>query len=233
MSAADCPQDIPTKIERPAPLRERVVHAIRELILSRKLAPGQHLVENELAEALGVSRQPVREALQLLNTEGWVDLRPGYGAFVHAPTEAEVDQLLVVRATLEAESARLAALNVDTEDVARLRKLCRRGEEAATAEDIDETVAADAELHRTLAELSGNQVLLDFVSQVDRRVRGHFTPLVRHRGRQSWEEHSRLVDAIENADAELAERVMREHTEQTRRTYHELREEDSGPEHPS
>ena len=64
---------------RPAPLRERVYEALLELIITRALQPGQHLVESELAAHLGVSRQPVREALQRLNTEGWVDLRPGAG----------------------------------------------------------------------------------------------------------------------------------------------------------
>ncbi len=68
-------------------------------------------MESELAGHLGVSRQPVREALQRLNTEGWVDLRPAQGAFVHEPTEEEADQLLTVRTLLEAEAARLAAAN--------------------------------------------------------------------------------------------------------------------------
>lgn len=218
------------RIDRPVPLRERVYQAMQELIISRQLAPGQHLVESELAEMLGVSRQPIREALQLLNSEGWVDLRPGYGAFVHAPAESEVDQLLVVRAALEAESARLAALNAEPAGVGRLRKLCAQGEAAVDADDIDGMVAANAELHRCVTELSGNQVLLDLVSQVDRRVRWYYTPIARHRGRQSWQEHARLIDAVENGDAEAAARIMRHHTERTRQSYLEQRAENAEPE---
>src|SRR3954463_8206568 len=110
MQPTELPEELAARrIDRPVPLRERVYQAIQDLIISRRLAPGQHLVESELAEILGVSRQPVREALQWLNNEGWVDLRPGYGAFVHAPTDAEVDELLAVRSVLEGESARLAA----------------------------------------------------------------------------------------------------------------------------
>ncbi|RCV49507.1 GntR family transcriptional regulator, partial [Marinitenerispora sediminis] len=71
------------RVQRPVPLREGVYEALLELITRRQLPPGQHLVENDLADQLGVSRQPVREALQRLSNEGWVDLRPGYGAFVH------------------------------------------------------------------------------------------------------------------------------------------------------
>ncbi|MFF5987439.1 GntR family transcriptional regulator [Prauserella flavalba] len=231
MPSTELPQQMSARrIDRPVPLRERVYQAMQELIISRQLAPGQHLVESELAEMLGVSRQPIREALQLLNSEGWVDLRPGYGAFVHAPTEAEVDQLLVVRAALEAESARLAALNTDAEGVARLRKLCAQGEAAVASDDIDGMVAANAELHRCVTELSGNQVLLDMVSQVDRRVRWYYTPIARHRGHQSWQEHARLIDAIEAGDADAASRTMREHTERTRQSYLEQRRENPEPE---
>lgn len=64
------------RVERPAPLRQVVYEALAELIINRTLEPGQHLVEADLAEYLGVSRQPVREALQRLQGEGWVDLRP-------------------------------------------------------------------------------------------------------------------------------------------------------------
>lgn len=84
----------PPLVERPAPLRQAVFEALVEMIITRELEPGQHLVEKDLAAALGVSRQPVREALQRMHTEGWVDLRPALGAFVHIPTEAEADQLL-------------------------------------------------------------------------------------------------------------------------------------------
>src|ERR1700721_41620 len=76
---------------------EAAYEALMELIITRELRPGQHLVENELAAQLGVSRQPIREALQRLQSEGWVDLRPALGAFVHVPTDAEADELLGVR----------------------------------------------------------------------------------------------------------------------------------------
>ncbi len=102
MLSQGLPQGAVPKLERPGPLRDRVYEALLELITTRALQPGQHLVESELAGHLGVSRQPVREALQRLNTEGWVDLRPAQGAFVHEPTEEEADQLLTVRTLLEA-----------------------------------------------------------------------------------------------------------------------------------
>jgi DNA-binding GntR family transcriptional regulator len=233
MPPSELPQDMTARrIDRPVPLRERVYQAMQELIISRQLAPGQHLVESELAEMLGVSRQPIREALQLLNSEGWVDLRPGYGAFVHAPTDAEVDQLLAVRSLLESESARLAAEEADSASVARLRQICADGEAALAVDDIDGMVAANAELHRTVTELSGNQVLLDFVSQVDRRVRWYYTPIARQRGKKSWQEHAKLIDAIERGDADKAAQIMREHTGRTRQSYLEERQGKPAEEQP-
>ncbi|SNR72953.1 DNA-binding transcriptional regulator, GntR family [Haloechinothrix alba] len=214
------------RIDRPIPLRERVRQSMQELIISRQLAPGQHLVESELAEMLGVSRQPIREALQLLNSEGWVELHPGYGAFVHSPTVTEVDELLAVRSALESESARLAAERVDADGIAHLRKLCADGQAALERDDIDSMVNANAEIHRYITELSGNRVLLDFVSQVDRRVRWYYTPIARSRGQHSWQEHARLVDALEAVDADAASRIMREHTEHTRQIYLDEHAED-------
>ena len=209
------------RLERPGPLRDRVYGALLELITTRALQPGQHLVESELAGHLGVSRQPVREALQRLNTEGWVDLRPAQGAFVHEPTEEEADQLLTVRTLLEAEAARLAAANAGSAGVADLEVLCARGEEAVAADDVDGAVALNARFHAKVMELAGNAVLAELAGQVDRRVRWYYTPIARQRGRQSWIEHRALIAAITDRDQQRATAVMREHTEQTRKMYHD------------
>ncbi|GED89446.1 GntR family transcriptional regulator [Streptomyces sp. NPDC091412] len=221
MLSAGLPSGTVPKLERPGPLRERVYEALLELIITRVLKPGQHLIETELAGQLGVSRQPVREALQRLNTEGWVDLRPAQGAFVHEPTEDEADQLLVVRGLLEAEAARLAAAGAGGEAPARLRELCEEGERALRSDDVDAVVAANAAFHAYVMELAANSVLAELSAQVDRRMRWFYTPIARARGEHSWREHRELIDAIEAGDEQRAQRLMRAHTEQTRVTYHE------------
>ncbi|MCA2184280.1 GntR family transcriptional regulator [Nonomuraea cavernae] len=211
------------KIPRPATLRESVIEAIQELIVSSQLKPGQHLVESELAQLLGVSRQPVREALQQLSGEGWVDLHPGQGAFVHVPTVEEADQLLAVRALLETESARLAAQHASEEGVRRLRELCSRGIQAVESDDTDAAVAINSDLHALVTALSGNKVLAELAAQVARRVRWYHTPVARQRGMTSWREHAALIDAIEAGDERRAAEIMREHTESTRASYREQR----------
>ncbi|MEU3502630.1 GntR family transcriptional regulator [Streptomyces hundungensis] len=224
MSSAGLPQGTVPKLERPGPLRERAYEALLELITTRALRPGQHLVESELAGHLGVSRQPVREALQRLNTEGWVDLRPAQGAFVHEPTEEEADQLLSVRTLLEAEAARLAAANSGSAGIAALESLCAEGERAVADDDVDLAVATNAAFHAKVMELAGNVVLAELAAQVDRRVRWYYTPVARRRGKQSWIEHRDLIAAISARDERRATEVMRAHTEHTRTTYHERTE---------
>lgn len=220
MLSTGLPQGAVPKLERPGPLRERVYEALLELITTRALQPGQHLVESELAGHLGVSRQPVREALQRLNTEGWVDLRPAQGAFVHEPTEEEADQLLTVRTLLEAEAARLAAANTGTAGITALEELCAKGEQAVADGDVDLVVTTNAAFHAKVMELAGNVVLAELAGQVDRRVRWYYTPVARQRGKQSWIEHRQLIAAIAERDESRATEIMRAHTEHTRETYH-------------
>ncbi|WP_328980950.1 GntR family transcriptional regulator [Streptomyces canus] len=221
MPTTGLPYGTVPRLERPGPLRDRVYGALLELITTRALQPGQHLVESELAGHLGVSRQPVREALQRLNTEGWVDLRPAQGAFVHEPTDEEADQLLTVRTLLEAEAARLAAANAGSAGIAVLEELCAQGERAVAADDVDAAVALNARFHATVMELAGNAVLAELAGQVDRRVRWYYTPIARQRGRQSWIEHRELIAAIADRDEQRATAVMRQHTEHTRKMYHD------------
>jgi DNA-binding GntR family transcriptional regulator len=220
MLSTGLPQGAVPKLERPGPLRERVYEALLELITTRALQPGQHLVESELAGHLGVSRQPVREALQRLNTEGWVDLRPAQGAFVHEPTQEEADQLLSVRMLLEAEAARLAARNADSDGIDALDEIVAQGLTAVAKDDVDAAIALNAAFHSKIIELAGNAVLAELAAQVDRRVRWYYTPVARLRGGQSWAEHRDLIAAIVEHDEERAMRLMREHTEHTRQSYH-------------
>ncbi|HEY2792742.1 MAG TPA: GntR family transcriptional regulator [Micromonosporaceae bacterium] len=213
---ADARSSLRRPVERPVPLRRLVFDAIIEMIINRDLQPGQHLSEADLAQTLGVSRQPIREALQQLQTEGWVNLRQGQGAFVHAPTRKETDDLLAVRIILEAESAREAALGRSDADIAKLWALWHHGTEVAAKGDREAMVAANAELHAYIMSIGGNSVLAELGRVVDRRVRWHYTPIAVVRGSDSWDEHAELIHAIAEGDADKAAAIMREHAGRTR-----------------
>jgi DNA-binding GntR family transcriptional regulator len=207
------------RVARPAPLRQAVYDTLAEMIASGSLKPGQHLVEAELADHMGVSRQPIREALQRLAVDGWVELRPAYGAYVHVPTAEEIAQLLGVRSVLEAYSAREAAQHASGDRVARLRELYAAGVAALAAEDDSGLVAANTELHAAIVRMAGNRVLAELIAQVERRVRWYYTPIARPRGEEAWQEHDGVIQAIADGDAGLAERLMRAHTERTTEFY--------------
>src|SRR3954451_2181850 len=211
------------RVQRPAPLRQAVYDAIVELIVQGTLQRGQHLVENELAEYLGVSRQPVREALQRLQTDGWIDLRPAQGAFVRTPSEDEVDQLLGVRTVLETYSARLAAENATAEDVNRLWELQQDGINALAANDSEALVSANVNLHAAITEIAGNSVLAKHIGLVERRWHWYYLPIAQPRGQGAWTEHAELIQAIAAKDADLASSIMQRHTEHTQKVYHDQR----------
>jgi DNA-binding GntR family transcriptional regulator len=200
------------RVTRPVPLRQAVYDALAEMIAGGALRPGEHLVESDLAGRLGVSRQPVREALQRLAVDGWVELRPAYGAYVHVPTADEVAQLLGVRSVLQAYAAREAALHAAKERVPRLRELYEAG---LAAEDDTALASAYADLHGYIVQLSGNRVLGELIAQLERRVRWYRPSSARQRGREAWHEHEVLIRAIADGDAALAEQQMRAHAERT------------------
>jgi DNA-binding GntR family transcriptional regulator len=216
-------------LQRPVPLRQSVYDALIDLIVGGELPPGQHMVETDLARQLGVSRQPIREALHRMEAEGWVDLRPSQGAFVHVPTDAEVDELLDVRALLEAETARLAAAGGGPDpqaraaQLARLREICREGEAAAEADDFGAAVAANNAFHAEIAVIGGNGTLAELADIVGRRVQWYYRMVAPARGHGSWTEHAELIDAIEAGDPEKAQALARKHTERTRQAYHRPR----------
>jgi DNA-binding GntR family transcriptional regulator len=212
-------------LPRPVPLRQSVYDALIDLIVGGELPPGQHMVETDLARQLGVSRQPIREALHRMEAEGWVDLRPSQGAFVHVPTDAEVDNLLDVRALLEAETARLAAHAPSPAQVARLREISREGQAAAEAGDFGEAVAVNSLFHAEVAAIGGNEVLAELADIVGRRVQWYYRLVAPERGHGSWTEHGELIDAISERDAERAESLARKHTERTRAAYHRPRDD--------
>ncbi|MGH2820887.1 MAG: GntR family transcriptional regulator [Actinomycetota bacterium] len=211
-------------LKRPVPLRERVYARLEELIIYGTLAPGQHLVEADIAGRLGVSRIPVREALQLLHRDGWVELRPRQGAFVHQPTRREVEDVFSVRTLLEVESTRLAARHASPESVATLRGLLQAGIKALARGDERELVTLNSEFHGEITSISGNQVLASLIARLDKRIRWYFAPVVRLRGADSWREHAEIVDAITARDEDAAAQAMRRHAELTKAAYREERQ---------
>ena len=214
------------RVAQPLPLREQVREQLEEYIIYGVLPPGHHLVESRLAQQLGVSRIPLREALQRLSQDGWVDLRPRQGAFVHRPTIKEVDDVFAVRTLVEAEAARLAAHNATDESVQKLRDLLQQGAETVGSDDERALLRANESFHAQVTEMADNRALTDIAELFGKRIRWYFATVVTVRSPHSWEEHSELMDAIAALDPQLAADVMRRHIDQTRKAYHQYIEQD-------
>ncbi|HSK95081.1 MAG TPA: GntR family transcriptional regulator [Euzebyales bacterium] len=206
------------RLHQPPPLRRQVYERLEDMIVDGVLTPGQHLVELELAERLGVSRNPVREALQALERGGWVDLRPRHGAFVHTPSAEEANEFFHVRSVLEAEAARLAAEHADEASAAALAALV---DEAARTPENDAPTLADLNtgFHRQVAAMAGNRVLAELLGAFEKRLRWYFKPVAMVGGDRSWDQHAALVKAFAAGDANWAEALMREHTAGTAQAY--------------
>ena len=208
-------------VVRPVPLRVEIARTVQELIVRGELACGRHLVEADLAASLGVSRLPVREALQLLSRDRWVDLKSGYGAFVHTPTAREIDEVFSVRTALEAEAAGQAAIRIARAQICKdeqvvLQQLLENGAKDVPKGINNEIVDHNANLHSMIISMSGNQVLAEMTGVIEMRVRWYFSAIAVRRAPASWEEHRALVDAILSGDPKRARDLMAGHCERSR-----------------
>jgi DNA-binding GntR family transcriptional regulator len=207
-------------IARGGPLRDRVRSELEQLIIYGVLTPGEHLREEVLAERLQVSRQPVREALQMLARSHFVELRSGRGAFVHAPTRREVGEVFHLRALLEAESARLAARRVDAETLRALAETCTAGFAALdgdTGDDKRELVGLNRRFHQLITDAAGNQVLAETLAGLQLRIDWYLASVIIDRAPASWPQHQDIYEALAARDADRAAALMAEHVDHTRR----------------
>jgi Transcriptional regulators len=202
-------------IPRTESLATRVQDALVELIIQRVLVPGQHIVETDVANQLGVSRQPVREALRALSAHGWVDQFQGRGTFIHEPGEKEISDTLEFRVLLESEAARLAAHVATSRDHAALSSLAADGLNAFNNGDMPTAVRLDSAFHTKVAELSGNSYLKDSLDRLSRRARWYLQPLVEKRGSRSFEEHVEIAKLIAQREGDAAAVQMRAHTSES------------------
>lgn len=195
------------------PLRERVLDVLRDAIVSGELKPGQQLVEVEFASRLGISRAPLREALQILSHEGLVETVPYRGTVVRQLTRTDIEELYSLRSVLETFAVQRVAAKADTNDVTRLRRCFEEMLAAAEAGDLKTVNLIDRSFHDTLIELSGHSLLAVTWSTVSMRVR-QVMALRNERNtdiRQIAYNHLPIIEAIEQGDEARAVQLIREH----------------------
>jgi DNA-binding GntR family transcriptional regulator len=211
MDGAADPRDFTWRLELTTPVRPQIHAGLRQRIIRGEIPPGTALSEAEIARRFAISRQPVREAFIKLAEEGLLEIRPQRGTFVRKISKTAVMDARFVREAIEANIVRELAAEGDAGLVARLRKQLV-AQRAVPVGELDDFMRLDEEFHRTLADAAGRlygwKVIEDVKVQMDR---------VRYLSLRSFpqaklvRQHTAIVDAIEEASPDEAERAMREH----------------------
>jgi DNA-binding GntR family transcriptional regulator len=203
-----------------APLSQRtsegVARILRAEIFSGRLKPGDPLPERLLAEQLGVSRTPVREALFTLQSEGLVELTPNRGATVRTVNSRDVEQVYALRAVLEAHAAREAAgAGLSESHLQALEDAQARLERLRTGSTAAEQALADLSFHMLISEATGSRMLHTIMGQVlafTVSYRSNFAYPEEHAVRVNGQ-HRAILAALRDRDADRADKAMREHVE--------------------
>ena len=191
---------------------------IRQAVVDGRVAPGQRLKEEELAQQLGISRTPIREALLVLQTEGLLEATPNRGATVRAYDAAELEEMYDLRAVLEGHAARRAATRVTTEQLDELRASCDRFSRLLGGDDLPALVTENNLFHQVILGAARSERLAGMVRQVIALplVYKSYVWYSPAQASASLHTHLQLVTALEQGDGERAELVMREHVFEAR-----------------
>ena len=195
------------------PLRDVVFKTLRQAILTGELKPGERLLEIQLADKLGVSRTPIREAIRQLELEGLVTMLPRKGAQVAHITEKSMSEVLEVRLALDELSVMLACDRISDDELQLLKKACTDFEQAIESKDIKVIAAADVNFHAIILDASHNARLSQIVNNLaEQMYRFRFEYIKDESGWQSLiSEHRMITEAIEKKDSKLAAQAIHVH----------------------
>lgn len=209
-------------------LKDSAAAEIRGRILDGTLSPGTRLVEEELANLFDISRMPVREALTLLEAEGFVEITPRRGASVSIVSPAEALDIFEVRGMLEGLAARLAARSASGESLDQLATTLEEGSKAINEDGSDRIPLLHQQFHVALAAAGGNRYLIELVSPLPGRIEWIYNTILRTRAEVSWPEHVEILEAIRTGDEDLAEEVTRRHVQRSAGVFLENLERSEG-----
>ncbi len=193
------------------PLREIVTDEIRDMILRGDLLPGDRLHEKKIADSLGVSRNPVREAIRALEVTGLIEVTPRIGASVTTFDIDDLCQLLAVRSQLEAFAAELAAVNHQPEDLVEIDRCIGEGRAASAANDQVSAAKCHRDLLLAIERASGNKHIERCVGPLRSSTLLAFSVIADQRWVLSWDEHQKIRNAIQSGDRLAARRTVLDH----------------------
>jgi len=195
------------------PLRDVVFKAQRKAIVTGEFSPGERLMEIKLANKLGVSRTPVREAIRMLELEGLVVMIPRRGAEVARITEKDLRDALEVRTAIEELSVELACARIDEEGKEKLKKACMEFKEAIDTKHVQNIVDGDVKFHDVIFELTKNERLINLAHNLREQVYRYRVEYVKDFSYHDIlvKEHYDITNAILMNDVATAKEIMRKH----------------------
>lgn len=210
----------PIKIDNYQPLRETVCEVLRNAIKRGILEPGERLMEVQLAEELGISRTPVREAIRKLEQEGYVIMMPRRGTYVSSLSVHDVKEIFEIRSALETLAAVLATMRIEPEELDKLRALLTEIEGHIKNNNMDKIVATDIEFHGLLYQVSRNERLVAIISNLMEQLARFRTLSMSYPGRlqETLAEHRAMVEAIAAGNEDAAREAAERHMEQAEET---------------
>lgn len=195
-------------------LGQDVFEYLKKAITDQDIEPGERLVESRIADMLGISRTPLREALHKLEREDWIEKIPSGGFRVVTMTKDDVEQTFGIRAVLEAYAARLAAENYNNKGILPLEKKMEEFQDCLEKEfDYKKLQKINTQFHDMLYSLSDSPRLIRMINQLRAQIARFRQIILKQKGYayKSNEDHIKMVEAIKKMDGEAVEKLVREH----------------------
>ncbi|MFH1135065.1 MAG: GntR family transcriptional regulator [Pseudomonadota bacterium] len=204
---------IARKISPRKPLGREVYEAIKIAILRGRLKPGERLVEEHLAERLGASRTPVRQAIHMLETENLAERRGRGGFVVRELSLSDIEEIMDLRMVLESHAARKAAEKADVESWKVLEKLNEAFRRAIEAGDLEKMAALNTDFHETIYRLCGNRRLHRIIHDLHDHFFRYRVALLglQEMALVSYRDHRDMIEAMKGRDPDLTESLVRRH----------------------
>ena len=206
-------KDLKLDIDTDLPLRDVVFQTLREAILKGDLKPGERLMELKLAEKLGVSRTPIREAIRMLEQEGLAVNVPRKGAKVAGISEKDMEDVLRIREALEILAVQLACGQITREQLELLEKNERELEEAAKLRDLKAIVDKDIAFHDVIYHASGNLRLVTLLNNLRGQIYRYRVEYLKDENNYPclMKEHRQIIEGLQRGEKEKAGAVMQRH----------------------
>lgn len=210
----------PIRLDSYQPLREVVCETLRDAIRKGILKPGERLMEIQLADELGVSRTPVREAIRKLELEGYVIMMPRRGTYVANLSIRDVNEVFEIRTSLDSLASGLAAERITDEELESLQRLLVLIGEYIESNNMDKIVETDMQFHDLLYQASRNTRLVGIIYNLREQLTRFRATSMSFPGRlkATLEEHRRIVEAIAQGEVKEAQQAAEYHMEKSEQT---------------